>query len=196
MNTTTFERLLNDYASLNNPRETTAIKYNGTFNDVQIHIYFDAWDDNNYNFQLIIHDNLDYYLTTLNIMENSFTSKYLAGISSNLLKSISIDHSLEDFYLKLEDIIENNKCIFINYNKDSIYTNTSKYNPPSDKMYLKTLSHKNMTDEMFEWARYNTNIDLDTLNSIRRGNLTFVRTPNINKRKRLRVIFETSNINL
>lgn len=29
MNTTTFERLLNDYASLNNPRETTAIKYNG-----------------------------------------------------------------------------------------------------------------------------------------------------------------------
>lgn len=76
----------------------------------------------------------------LNIMENSFTSKYLAGISSNLLKSISIDCSLED-------IIENNKGIFINYNKDSMYTNSSKYNPPSDKIYLKTLSHKNMTDE-------------------------------------------------
>ncbi|MDW4406629.1 hypothetical protein QI107_10870 [Staphylococcus saprophyticus] len=129
-------------------------------------------------------------------MENSFTSKYLDGISSNLLNSIAIDRSLEDFYLKLEEIINNNKCIFINYNRDSIYINTSKYNPPLDEMYLKTLSHKNMTDEMFEWARYNTNIDLDTLNNIRRSNLTFVRTPDINKRKRLRVILENYNINL
>ncbi|MGS5041404.1 hypothetical protein [Staphylococcus saprophyticus] len=196
MNINAFEKLLNDYASLNNPRETTAIKYNGTFKNIQIHIYFDAWDDNNFNFQLIIHDNSDYYLTTLNIMENSFTSKYLDGISSNLLNSIAIDRSLEDFYLKLEEIINNNKCIFINYNRDSIYINTSKYNPPLDEMYLKTLSHKNMTDEMFEWARYNTNIDLDTLNNIRRSNLTFVRTPDINKRKRLRVILENYNINL
>ncbi|RIO36944.1 hypothetical protein, partial [Staphylococcus saprophyticus] len=120
----------------------------------------------------------------------------LDGISSNLLNSIAIDRSLEDFYLKLEEIINNNKCIFINYNRDSIYINTSKYNPPLDEMYLKTLSHKNMTDEMFEWARYNTNIDLDTLNNIRRSNLTFVRTPDINKRKRLRVILENYNINL
>ncbi|MBM6629279.1 hypothetical protein JTF04_06230 [Mammaliicoccus vitulinus] len=196
MNTTAFEKLLNDYASLNNPRETTAIKYNGTFNNTQINIYFDAWDDNNYNFQLIIHDYSDYYLTNLNIIDNNFTSKYLTGISSKLLNSISIDGSLEEFYIKIEEIIENNKCIFINYNRDSMYTNTSKYSPPSEEMYLKTLSHKNMADEMFEWARYNTNIDLDTLNNISSSNLTFVRTPDINKRKRLRVILENYNINL
>lgn len=38
MNINAFEKLLNDYASLNNPRETTAIKYNGTFKNIQIHI--------------------------------------------------------------------------------------------------------------------------------------------------------------
>jgi hypothetical protein len=196
MNAHAFEKLLNDYASLSNPRETTAIKYNGTFNNIHIHIYFDAWDDNNYNFQLIVHDSLDYYLTTLNITNNSFTSKYLTGISPSLLNPISIDRSLEEFYLKLEDIIVNNKCVFINYNKDFMYTNISKNNPSSDEMYLKTLSHKNMTAEMFEWARYNTNIDLNTLNSIRRNNLTFVRTPDVNKRKRLNVILENYDIDL
>ncbi|RIO39012.1 hypothetical protein [Staphylococcus saprophyticus] len=60
MNINAFEKLLNDYASLNNPRETTIIEYNGTFKKIQIHIYFDARDDNNINFQHIIHDNSGY----------------------------------------------------------------------------------------------------------------------------------------
>ncbi|PTJ56218.1 hypothetical protein BU006_12730, partial [Mammaliicoccus sciuri] len=66
MKESTFQKLLDDYNKLKNPRETTAIKYEGTFNDVQINIYFDAWDEDNYNFQLILQNKPEYYLNTLN----------------------------------------------------------------------------------------------------------------------------------
>ncbi|EOV2135933.1 hypothetical protein ACODVW_002418, partial [Staphylococcus pseudintermedius] len=66
--------------------------------------------------------------------------------------------------------------------------------PPKEEQYLKTLSHKNMTDDMFNWARYNTNIELEKLKKIKRNNLTFVRTPDINKRRKLIVILDSFNI--
>lgn len=195
MNERTLKKLLDDYNSLNNPKQTTAIKYKGVFKNTQIYIYFDAWDPNNYNFQLIIHNNSDYYLTTLNIVNDKFDSKYLHNISLDLLSSITVNKTLDDFYNKLEDIIINNNSIYINYNKDTIYTNTNKYNPPKEELYLKTLSHKNMTDDMFNWALHNTNIDIETLKKIRNHNLTFVRTPDINKRRKLTVILEQFSLN-
>lgn len=95
----------------------------------------------------------------------------------------------------MEDIIINNNFVCINYNKDSIYTNTNKYNPPKEELYLKTLSHKNMTDDMFNWALHNTNIDIETLYKIKEHNLTFVRTPDINKRRKLTVILDQFSLN-
>lgn len=50
MNKRTLKKLLDDYNSLNKPKSTTAIKYTGVFKNTQIHIYFDVWDSNNYNF--------------------------------------------------------------------------------------------------------------------------------------------------
>lgn len=101
---------------------------------------------------------------------------------------------MNEFYSKLEEIINNNNHIPINYTKDKQYINTCKYNPPKEELYLKTLSHKNMTDDMFNWARYNTNIELEKLKKIKRNNLTFVRTPDINKRRKLIVILDSFNI--
>ncbi|WAG30658.1 hypothetical protein [Staphylococcus chromogenes] len=194
MNKKTYDKLLKDYFSLNSPKETTAVKYTGVFNSIHIIIYFDAWDRENLNFQLILHNNTEYYLTTLNIKNNDFSSKYLNNISYTLLSCITIDNSLNEFYSKLEEIINNNNHILINYTKDKQYTNTCKYNPPKEELYLKTLSHKNMTDDMFNWARYNTNIELEKLKKIKRNNLTFVRTPDINKRRKLIVILDSFNI--
>ncbi|WP_214531871.1 hypothetical protein, partial [Staphylococcus pseudintermedius] len=71
---------------------------------------------------------------------------------------------------------------------------TNRRNPPKEELYLKTLSHKNMTDDIFNWARYNTNIELEKLKKIKRNNLTFVRTPDINKRRKLIVILDSFNI--
>ncbi|MFW3591228.1 hypothetical protein ACN9US_00830 [Staphylococcus caprae] len=42
MNQSTFEKLINDYKNLRYKKETTAIKYSGVFNKVNINIYFDA----------------------------------------------------------------------------------------------------------------------------------------------------------
>ncbi|MDP4460617.1 hypothetical protein QUD39_04940 [Staphylococcus hyicus] len=82
MNKKTFDKLLKDYYSLNSPKETTAVKYTGIFNGIiHIIIFFDAWDRENLNFQLILHNNSEYYLTSLNIVNNDFSSKYLNNIS-------------------------------------------------------------------------------------------------------------------
>lgn len=196
MKESTFQKLLDDYNKLKNPRETTAIKYEGTFNDVQINIYFDAWDEDNYNFQLILQNKPEYYLNTLNIYNNDFSSKYLPKLPDKIKEAITVNYKLEEFYIKLEHIIENNNCSFINYNSDKIYSNTSKYNPPEEKMYLKTLSHKNMTKDMKDWLELNTNISLNMINKIRNSNLTFVRTSDINKRKKLNVILANNEIQL
>lgn len=194
MKETTFQKLLEDYNKLKNPRETTAIKYVGSFNNVHINIYFDAWDEDNYNFQLILQNKPEYYLNTLNIYNNDFSSKYLPNLPDKIKEAITVNHELKEFYIKLEDIIENNNCSFINYNSDKIYSNTSKYNPPEEEMYLKTLSHKNMTKDMKDWLELNTNISLNMINKIRNSNLTFVRTSDINKRKKLNVILANNEI--
>ncbi|WP_210619589.1 hypothetical protein [Mammaliicoccus lentus] len=46
------------------------------------------------------------------------------------------------------------------------------------------------------WLELNTNIDSDTINKIRNSNLTFVRTSDINKRKKLNVILANNKIKL
>ncbi len=51
-----------------------------------------------------------------------------------------------------------------------------------------------MSDNMFNWARYNTNIELETLKNIKRNNLTFVRNPDVNKRRKLTLILNSFNI--
>lgn len=196
MKESTFQKLLDDYNKLKNPRETAAIRYMGTFNNVKINIYFDAWDEDNYNFQLILQNKPEYYLNTLNIYNNDFSSKYLPKLPANIKEAITVNYKLEEFYIKLEDIIVNNNCSFINYNSDNVYSNTSKYNPPEEKMYLKTLCHKNMTKDMKDWLELNTNISLNMINKIRNSNLTFVRTSDINKRKKLNVILANNEIQL
>lgn len=63
------------------------------------------------------------------------------------------------------------------------------------RVYLKTLSHKNMTDNMFNWALHNTNIDIDTLKKVKNHNLTFVRAPDINTRRKITVILDQFSLN-
>ncbi|POA07902.1 hypothetical protein [Staphylococcus caprae] len=195
MNQSTFEKLINDYKNLRYKKETTAIKYSGVFNKVNINIYFDAWDDENYNFQLILHNNKDYYLTNLNIVDGEFSSKYLINLPCNLKHSISSNYNLDKFYLKVEDIINNNQHYPVNYNKDSLMINTKKFNPPKEEMYIKGLSHKNMTNNMYKWAKNNLNISIKTLDLIKYSHLTLVRTNDITKRKKLKVILKKFNIN-
>lgn len=50
--------------------------------------------------------------------------------TSNLLPYITVNKSLKDFYFILEDIITNNNSSFINYTRDTVYTNINKYITP------------------------------------------------------------------
>ncbi|AMG64387.1 MULTISPECIES: hypothetical protein [Staphylococcus] len=194
MNQSTFEKLINDYNNLQYKKVNTAIKYSGVFNKVYINIYFDAWDDENYNFQLILHNNKEYYLTNLNIVNGKFSSKYLIKLPRNIKQSILTNHTLDSFHSKIEDIINKNQFYPINYSKDTLMVNTQKFNPPKEEMYIRGLSHKNMTNNMYNWAQTNINISLKTLDLIKHSHLTLIRTNDITKRKKLKVILKKFNI--
>ena len=157
-------------------------------------IYFDAWDDENYNFQLILHNNKEYYLTNLNIVNGKFSSKYLIKLPRNIKQSILTNHTLDSFHSKIEDIINKNQFYPINYSKDTLMVNTQKFNPPKEEMYIRGLSHKNMTNNMYNWAQTNINISLKTLDLIKHSHLTLIRTNDITKRKKLKVILKKFNI--
>ena len=194
MNQSTFEKLINDYNNLQYKKVNTAIKYSGVFNKVYINIYFDTWDDENYNFQLILHNNKEYYLTNLNIVNGKFSSKYLIKLPRNIKQSILTNHTLDSFHSKIEDIINKNQFYPINYSKDTLMVNTQKFNPPKEEMYIRGLSHKNMTNNMYNWAQTNINISLKTLDLIKHSHLTLIRTNDITKRKKLKVILKKFNI--
>ena len=70
--------------------------------------------------------------------------------------------------------------------------NTQKFNPPKEEMYIRGLSHKNMTNNMYNWAQTNINISLKTLDLIKHSHLTLIRTNDITKEKKLKVILKNS----
>lgn len=103
MNKKTYDKLLKDYFSLNSPKETTAVKYTGVFNSIHIIIYFDAWDQENLNFQLIVHNNSEYYLTTLNRRCVKLKLKFLqknCNFFRNKLKNIKRS-DIEDKFIRI-----------------------------------------------------------------------------------------------
>lgn len=48
---------------------------------------------------------------------------------------------------------------------------------------------------MFNWVLRNTNIDIDALKKVKNHNLTFVRMPDINTRRKITVILDQFSLN-
>ena len=67
----TREKLLEEYQGLTYPKETTAIKYLYQFHQVNVNIFFDAFDSQNLNLSLVLVFQNNYYYTSLNINNTS-----------------------------------------------------------------------------------------------------------------------------
>ena len=120
--------LIDEYNNLEFRRQFTAIKYRFRYNNVDVNIYFDAYDEKAPSMSMILAYDRAYYYTSLNINNTEVRTEYLEKIPFVILDQILDEsHQLISFFAEIEKhILENNKIV-INYEKDTCFINTMKY---------------------------------------------------------------------
>lgn len=192
------DHLIEEYNNLEFRRQSTAIKYRFRYNNVDVNIYFDAYDDKVPSMSMILAYDRVYYYTSLNINNTEVRTEYLEKIPFATLNQI-LDggHHLNSFFAEIEKhILENNKIV-INYEKDTCFINTMKYSRSrTDLPFLQSLRKANMPDDTLERLSETMGIDREILKKIQSEGFTIVRTDDIKKRKHLTAIIENTGISI
>lgn len=192
------DHLVEEYNNLKFRRQSTAIKYRFRYNNVDVNIYFDAYDDKVPSMSMILAYDRVYYYTSLNINNTVVRTEYLEKIPFAMLNQILDEsHHLNSFFAEIEKhILENNKIV-INYEKDICFINTMKYSRSrTDLPFLQSLRKVNMPDDTLERLLETMGIDRDILEKIQSEGFTIVRTDDIKKRKHLTAIIENASISI
>lgn len=188
--------LIDEYNNLEFRRQFTAIKYRFRYNNVDVNIYFDAYDEKAPSMSMILAYDRAYYYTSLNINNTEVRTEYLEKIPFVILDQI-LDESqqLISFFAEIEKhILENNKIV-INYEKDTCFINTMKYSRSrTDLPFLQSLRKVKMPDNTLERLSETMGIDREILKKIQSEGFTIVRTDDIKKRKHLTAIIENTDI--
>lgn len=188
--------LIEGYNNLEFRRQFTAIKYRFRYNNVDVNIYFDAYDDKAPSMSMILAYDRMYYYTSLNINNTEVQTEYLEKIPFAILNQILDEsHQLNSFFAEIEKhILENNKIV-INYEKDTCFINTMKYSRSrADLPFLQSLRKVKMQDNTLERLSETMGIDREILKKIQSEGFTIVRTDDIKKRKHLTAIIENTDI--
>ncbi len=190
--------LFSIYSSLKMKTPQTAVKYYYLYNDVNVNLYFDAYDNDNPLFSIVLSYNSDYYYTPLSIITNERRKEYLTDIPSGILERI-LDESikLDDFFNSIDEHIVNGKHWIIGYKDDKIFTNTLKYSSHMEDLpFLWTSRRARMTDDTLERLVEKLSIPRDVLKAIQSNGRTLVRTSDASKRKNLRLILNDVGIRI
>lgn len=188
--------LIDEYNNLEFGRQFTAIKYRFRYNNVDVNIYFDAYDEKAPSMSMILVYDRAYYYTSLNINNTEVRTEYLEKIPFVILDQILDEsHQLISFFAEIEKhILENNKIV-INYEKDTCFINTMKYSRSrTDLPFLQSLRKVKMPDNTLERLSETMGIDREILKKIQSEGFTIVRTDDIKKRKHLTAIIENTGI--
>lgn len=175
--------LIEEYNNLEFRREFTAIKYRFRYNNVDVNVYFDAYDDKVPSMSMILAYDRAYYYTSLNINNTEVRTEYLEKIPIVILDRILDEsHHLISFFAEIEKhILENNKIV-INYEKDTCFINTMKYSRTrTDLPFLQSLRKVKMQDNTLERLAETMGIDREILKKIQSEGFTIVRTDDIKK---------------
>lgn len=157
--------LIDEYNNLEFRRQFTAIKYRFRYNNVDVNIYFDAYDEKAPSMSMILAYDRAYYYTSLNINNTEVRTEYLEKIPFVILDQILDEsHQLISFFAEIEKhILENNKIV-INYEKDTCFINTMKYSRSrTDLPFLQSLRKVKMPDNTLERLSETMGIDREIL---------------------------------
>ncbi|MBD5393982.1 MAG: hypothetical protein HDR71_06870 [Lachnospiraceae bacterium] len=192
------DHLIKEYNNLRFRRQYTAIKYRFRYNNVDVNIYFDTYDDKVPSMSMILAYARAYYYTSLNINNTEVRTEYLEKIPFAILNQILDEsHHLNAFFAEIEKHILDNNKIVINYEKDTCFINTMKYSRSrTDLPFLQSLRKVKMPDDTLERLSETMGIDREILKKIQSEGFTIVRTDDIKKRKHLTAIIENAGISI
>lgn len=190
--------LIVEYNKLELKSRFTALKFHFKHKNVNVNIYFDAYDDRVPSMCMILAYERKYYYTSLNIRNTGVQVEYLEKIPSVILKQI-VDESnhLNAFFADIEDHILNDDKIVINYKRDVYFINTMKYSRlRKDLPFIHFLKKVKMGKNTLKQLSQTLGVEIEILKKIQSAGFTIVRTEDINKRKSLTAIIENCEISI
>lgn len=189
--------LVDTYNSISKKTRATCLKFYYKYNNVNVNVYFDAFDEQSVALSIVLVYGESYYYTPLNILNTGMAREYLNEIPNHILNQILVDNSLNDFYKNMEEHLLNDRPHYNYYNEDKFFVNTIKYTKNKiDRPFWKSLRRVRMTDETLYKLNSRADISLDTLRKIQEEGYTLVRTSELKERKELTLILKRIGIRL
>lgn len=197
MKESTKDHLVNIYNKIPEKTKATCLKFYYQYNNVNVNVYFDAFDSQSVALSIVLAAEKNYYYTPLNILNTGMITEYLSEIPHQILEKILVDNHLDDFYENMEKHLLEDKPYFNYYNEDTYFVNTIKY--AQNKLDLPFWWHLRkvpMTDDTLYKLNARADITFDILRKIQQEGYTLVRTSDPEKRKELTLILDRIGIKL
>lgn len=189
--------LIDMYNDIPKKTKDVCLKFYYQYNNVNVNVYFDAFDNQSVVLCMVLAAERKYYYTTLNILNTGMTKEYLSEIPPQILEKILVDNHLDDFYENMEKHLLTDNPYFISYNDDTYFVNTIKYsNVELDLPFWKCLRKVPMSDDTLYKLSTRADITFDILRKIQQEGYTLVRTSDPEKRKELTLILKQKEIKL
>lgn len=189
--------LVNRYNRIPWKTKATCLKYYYVYNNVNVNVYFDAFETKCVALSIILVADKKYYYTSLNILNAGMATEYLNKVPSQILEKILVNDHLDEFYKNMEKHLLEDNPYLINYDEDVYFANTIKYQKSkSDLPFWWHLRKVPMTDDTLYKLYATTDITIETLKKIQQKGFTLVRTSDPKNRKELTLILQQTGIKL
>lgn len=190
-------KMLFTYQNLSFKKKETCLKYFYKFNNVNVNVFFDAYDENSMTFSIILAYEKNYYFTPLNITNNKIRKEYLTQIPIQILSNILVENHLDDFFYSMEEHILTSNPVINFYNNEKIFVNTIAFNKKNiDLPFWHFIRRTRMTDDTLEELSERADISRHILKKIQNNGMTLVRTGDPRKRKKLTIILNEEGLEL
>lgn len=197
MNEQTKNKMLQDYSKLRFKGAGNCVKYWYKYKDVNVNLYFDAYDKDSLSLIIIMITDGLFYGAPLNIMNTSLKKEYLPKLPPTFRNKITIANKLDTFYEDMQKQILNVKVYDTNYLNDTIFSQTYRFQKSIIELpFLSDKRNMRMTDAMLEQIHGQFHISRKVLYQIQQKGYTLVRTDDIAKRSTLRCILNEIGIEL
>ena len=194
MNEQTRNKMLKDYGQLEFKGKSSCIKYWYTYNNVNVNLYFDAYDEDAMLLTLILNANGQFYLTTLNIINTKIQKHYLLKLPPAFY-AILVDGNLNSFYEYMQDRILNLNPYPTSYQHDTIFATTLKRQINNiDLPFWSQIKEVRMSDDMLLQLKEHTNIPVNILYQLKNSGYTLARTVDCSKRRKLKSMLKEKGV--
>ena len=197
MNEETRNKMMQDYSRLRFKGAGACVKYWYKYNDVNVNLYFDAYDKDCLSLTLIMIADGLFYGAPLNVMNTSLKKEYLPKLPPAFRNKITVYNKLDTFYEDMQKKIPTIRPYDTNYLDDTIFSQTYKFQKGIIELpFLADKRQTRMTDAMLEQLHGQFHISRKVLYQIQRKGCTLVRTDDVARRSTLRYILNEIGIEL